>query len=83
MGVARGVPPWSQPSPLAAGVGGVQLLLEVVELLCIVRVRGGRVGPSHDGRVLVEPVTRKTAGRKGLGGVWAIRTSRHSHGRGF
>lgn len=66
---------WTHPPSLAAGVGGVELLLEVMKLLCIVWVGGGWVGPSHYGRILVEPITGKTAGRKGLGGVRAIRTS--------
>ena len=59
----------AHPSPLAPSVGGVELLLEVVELLGVGRVGGVGTGTSHDGGVLVVAVPRQAGRRQGLGGV--------------
>ena len=72
---------------LATSVGGVQLLLEVVELLSVVGVGGGGAVASHYGRVFVKAVARTPhpARREGLGGVGtrAPAATTHSHWRGF
>lgn len=75
---------------LASCIGGVKLLLKVVELLGVVGVGGGGSRPpAHDRGVFVVPVagTPHPAGRQGLGGVRspapAGRWSAHTHRRGF